>query len=166
MASNFLAVTESVTIAAETFVNEFYSMFDSDRSSLVSVFRTHSNFIWDGNEIQMTLLPNFLTQTPPTKHKVLSFDAHPVLLSSDTQQLSYPTETILITAQGDMSYGLSEFQRGFQHTFILKQDLSLGPDSRVYYCASFNVRLTKDTLALQIEKPQYQNPQHKPHPSR
>ena len=156
----FSAITEATTMAAETFVNEFYTMLDSDRISFTNVFRADSKFIWDGYSCPMSDLQKFLAATPLTNHTKLSFDAQPVLLGhEDNDQSSlYPTPTIIVTAQGDLKYGLAEFKQGFQHTFILKRDPTHPAESQLFYCYAFNARSHKEVLSM--ERPRHNQNQN------
>lgn len=153
-------ITLATSQAAKSFVTSFYAMLDSDRTSLPTVFRPDlSTMVWDGNNIEMSKLLEFLNHTPLTRHNILSIDAHPVLLQDQDSDHThmFPTPTILVTIQGDLNYGTSNFKQGFIHTLVLKK-ATTEPQDRIYYCQTFNVRLHKTPLAIPVsEQPHHQN---------
>lgn len=60
---------------------------------------------------------NFYKSLPPTKHEILSIDAHPVCPAN----VDLSTSAILITICGLVQYGLSD-PECFNETFIIERE--------------------------------------------
>lgn len=140
---------------ATAFVDHFYTIFDTDRTSLAACcFTKDTQFFWDGVN-----LPG-LDTLPLTKHIRLSIDAHPVVLTTDPEYnkslVTLPSNTIIVNTRGDVRYGQGNAKRGFFHTFVLQRQ----NNTAEYRCTVFTARLATETLAINVQPPPRQNNNH------
>lgn len=107
-------VVDSSCKAAVKFVNTYYDFLDNKRNLLPKLYGDNAVMLWNGNPFQGSpSITEFLTSFPDSKHKILSFDAQPILQGN-----------VLLQVSGSVSYPTSQQQderqpKAFSQSFIL-----------------------------------------------
>ncbi|KAF9653855.1 nuclear transport factor 2 [Thelephora ganbajun] len=109
-----------INTIAQQFTDFYYSTFDSNRASLVSLYRNHSMLTWEGSPILgAKLITEKLTSLPFEKvaHKITTLDAQP----------SSQGGSILVSVTGLLVVDDSPNPLQFSQVF------NLTPDGSSYY---------------------------------
>ncbi|KAI8073834.1 hypothetical protein BC940DRAFT_289326 [Gongronella butleri] len=120
--------------STEQFVQFFYNNYDSQRSSLGSLYRDGSAILWNGNAFSgAQQYSEFLGRLPASQHELDVYDCQPLAALTNAQGVT----GILITVSGTVKYGDHPAKKNFSQTFILApDDVQVGN----YYVQSENFR--------------------------
>ncbi|KAF7303223.1 NTF2 domain-containing protein [Mycena kentingensis (nom. inval.)] len=137
---------EIATRAADDFTRIYYSAYDSKSrlTELPKLYRPTSALTWNGTPFQgQDGLINLVTNMPPTKHEIQSFDCHPIPGTSPP--------SLLIIVSGNVTHGLGPagnpagsssknkegHPRVFSQTFVLIPDASAPPPTKAGALAKY-----------------------------
>ncbi|KAF8921908.1 hypothetical protein CPB85DRAFT_1265070 [Mucidula mucida] len=144
---------DTVTRAADTFTRLYYTAYDSYNRlrDLPNFYRPSSSITWNGtSKTGVDGLKELITNMPPTKHDMQSFDCHPVPGTSPP--------SLLLTVSGNVTHGkgasgnppntgnktIDGHPRVFSQTFILIPDPNAPTTGKVGEVAKYFI--TADAL--------------------
>ena len=108
---------DTVTRAADTFTRIYYTAYDSYNRmrDLPNFYRPSSSITWNGNtKTGVDELKELITNMPPTKHDMQSFDCHPVpgmpiryMYATSFAKCGTGTSppSLLLTVSGNVTHG-------------------------------------------------------------
>lgn len=113
--SDFRALSDQATTAAEQFSNLYYKTFDTQRHRLSALYTDRSMVVWNGNGYHgASKINEFFVNLPISVHKLTSIDCQPV------NQVAIPnTTSIIVVCEGTVCYGDEKKHRPFTQNFLL-----------------------------------------------
>ena len=123
-------------LGATQFVEVYYKIMDYAREQIVSFYDSQSSVKWNGKGIAHSLFETFWTQTPPSRHTLISVNAQPIPIFVHSA-----TPTILVSVNGKVSY-LGNKQTPFAQTFMI----AAGESDNRYKIISDIFRLQSDVF--------------------
>ncbi|KAJ2666493.1 Nuclear transport factor 2 [Coemansia sp. RSA 1199] len=97
-----------INAVAKEFVTYYYQTFDSDRKSLLPLYRDVSMLTWEGTQLQGA--PNIVEKIVRIAHKVTTIDAQPSLPN---------TNSVIINVTGQLMFDDEPQPQQFTQTFQL-----------------------------------------------
>mmetsp|Transcript_29814 Transcript_29814/g.47532 ORF Transcript_29814/g.47532 Transcript_29814/m.47532 type:complete len:157 (+) Transcript_29814:128-598(+) len=139
-------LTSLSDLGATKFIDVYYKVLDYQRTQIPTFYRPISKIKWNGKEIVHNQLPQFWSQVPMSRHRLLSVNAQPIPVLPMSS-----TPTILITVNGTVSY-LGSKPTLFSQTFVIGVESvpqSNGNNSNAQSTATQQYYVMSDIFRLQ-----------------